>query len=273
MKTQIEEARSATNMTEVSELFEGAVRDYRKQNSVILRVHGLADDPEIERVCLLWSEGLNGANPAERTLVSKAPIYNELYHVTGRVMTDPDEVAKYIQDECSDDEESAGECSCKGAVAIRLKADHVGTLADAPSKVEVTGGDTTLDVSWTAPESDGGSTITGYDIRYILDSASETDKADRSKWTDVRDEWELGEALTHQITHTDATKLKNGRKYDVQVRAVNGAGDGPWSPTVVGTPRSVAEAPKNRFSDSAQRGTHSVVERPAFERWLGGNGL
>ena len=35
-----------------------------------------------------------------------------------------------------------------------------------------------------------GPAITAYDVRYILSSASETDKADDTKWTEVADAWQ-----------------------------------------------------------------------------------
>ena len=111
------------------------------------------------------------------------------------------------------------------------------TVAGVPSINEVAGDDTKLDVSWTAPEFDGGSEITSFDVRYIPSSASDTDKDDSSKWGDAST---LGQARTYEIT-----ELKNGTQYDVQVRAVNVAGEGLWSDTAAGTPMTVATMPLN----------------------------
>ena len=98
------------------------------------------------------------------------------------------------------------------------------TTPSAPAAPTVTPGNATLSVTWTAPNT-GGSVITGYDVRYILTSA--TDKAD-ANWTDANDS---GTDTTHTIA-----SLTNGESYDVQVRAQNVAGNGGWSTTTTGTP-------------------------------------
>ena len=97
----------------------------------------------------------------------------------------------------------------------------------APSIDDITRGDRTLAVAWTAPTDTGGGTVTAYDVRHIETSADETVDAN---WT-VRDNaWRSG-ALNYVIRN-----LTNGTEYDVQVRAVNSAGDGEWSATETGTP-------------------------------------
>ena len=97
----------------------------------------------------------------------------------------------------------------------------------APSITSVTRGDRTLGVSWDAPSDNGGGTITAYDVRYIENS---TDETVDSNWT-VRDNaWRSGD-LWYVIGN-----LTNATGYDVQVRAVNSAGDGDWSATETGTP-------------------------------------
>ena len=83
-------------------------------------------------------------------------------------------------------------------------------------------------VVWTAPTDTGGGAITAYDVRYIETSEDETVE---SNWT-VRDNaWRSGD-LRYTITG-----LTNATEYDVQVRAVNSAGDGEWSDTETGTPQ------------------------------------
>ena len=108
------------------------------------------------------------------------------------------------------------------------------TVTDAPAVNLITPGDGALAVSWSPPAEDGGSAITSYDVRYIRSDA--LDKADDS-WT-VRDSiWTSG-ALEYTLSG-----LTNGVGYDVQVRAVNDAGDGPWSATATDTPRTTPGAP------------------------------
>ena len=108
-------------------------------------------------------------------------------------------------------------------------ADEPTTVApDAPAITSISRGDRTLVVVWTAPADTGGGVITAYDVRYIETSADETVDAN---WT-VRDNaWRSGE-LSYVIS-----SLTNATEYDVQVRAVNSAGDGEWSGTEIGTPQ------------------------------------
>ena len=111
------------------------------------------------------------------------------------------------------------------------EADEPTTVApSAPSISSVTRGDRSLGVVWTAPTNTGGGVITAYDVRYIETSEDETVE---SNWT-VRDNaWRSGD-LGYVISN-----LTNSTEYDVQVRAVNSAGDGAWSGTETGTPRLI----------------------------------
>ena len=90
-----------------------------------------------------------------------------------------------------------------------LGAPTIGTVTIAP---------VSLTVNWSAPAQTGGSAITAYDVRYILTSA--TDKADEH-WTLARVTG--GSTLQHVVTG-----LRDSTGYDIQVRAVNADGDGPW---------------------------------------------
>ena len=90
-----------------------------------------------------------------------------------------------------------------------LGAPTIGTVTIAP---------VSLTVNWSAPAQTGGSAITAYDVRYILTSA--TDKADEH-WTLARVTG--GSTLQHAVTG-----LRDSTSYDIQVRAVNADGDGPW---------------------------------------------
>ena len=110
----------------------------------------------------------------------------------------------------------------------QLGADEPTTVVpSAPSITNVTRGDRTLAIVWSAPSDTGGAPTTAYDVGYILTSEDETVDAN---WT-VRDNaWRRGD-LQYTIT-----SLTNTTEYDVQVRAVNTAGDGEWSDTETGTP-------------------------------------
>ena len=109
------------------------------------------------------------------------------------------------------------------------------TLPGAPSIPSLAPGASSLTVSWQAPIQTGGATVTAYDLRHIRSDASS--KAD-GNWTLVSRVWTGAGALSHTLN-----SLTGGVRYDVQVRAVNSAGDGPWSTTRTGTPIAAANAP------------------------------
>ncbi len=101
-----------------------------------------------------------------------------------------------------------------------------------------------LTVSWTAPSSDGGTDITAYDLRYIETTADETVD---SNWTVEDDVWTTG-GRTLQYT---LIGLIGDTQYDLQMRAVNAGGDGPWSTTATGTPTSSICATDGAVTDAA----------------------
>ncbi len=98
------------------------------------------------------------------------------------------------------------------------------TVPGAPKSlkvsVRVTG---TLDVSWEAPDSDGGSAVTGY----------------RVQWKDAAGRWTASEDVSEEAAtgtvHTIAG-LRGGVEHTVRVFAVNDAGPGPASDAVSVTP-------------------------------------
>ena len=108
----------------------------------------------------------------------------------------------------------------------------------APILNRLTPGEDLLAVSWSAPTAGRGSSPTSYDLRYILTQADETVEAN---WTVVEGVWETGDgSLEYELKG-----LEGGSRYDVQVRAVNAAGPGPWSNTLTGavlaTPDNVVD--------------------------------
>ncbi len=103
------------------------------------------------------------------------------------------------------------------------------TKPDAPAIDFVTAGIEELTVSWSAPDWDGGSDITAYDVRFILTSADETVD---SSWTERLNAWQTGGGGLQY----DIRGLTIGVSYDVQVRGGNAVGAGDWSDTSTGTP-------------------------------------
>ena len=107
---------------------------------------------------------------------------------------------------------------------------RVADAPGAPAISSVTTGVGNLTIVWSAPDDTGGLDIESYDIRYIEAAADETVE---SNWTVVEDVWTAtsGGDLQYSITG-----LTGETPYDIQVRAENAKGTGPWSETVTGTP-------------------------------------
>ena len=97
----------------------------------------------------------------------------------------------------------------------------------------VTAGSGKLDLSWTAPASNG-SAITGYDVHYkTLTAADQTGTGSdpTSGWVEAS---HSGTAASGSIT-----SLTGGTAYDVRVRAKNTHGAGKWSDAQSGTPTAL----------------------------------
>ena len=91
---------------------------------------------------------------------------------------------------------------------------------------------TFLTVHWAAPSDAGASAISAYDLRYIRSDA--TDKSN-SAWSSQTGISSSG-ALRHELTG-----LTEDVEYDLQVRAINSDGTGPWSEVFSGS--TVAAVP------------------------------
>ena len=90
------------------------------------------------------------------------------------------------------------------------------TAPTAPLNLQAEAGDGEVTLSWEAPESDGRSALTGYEVR--IDRAGE--------WVSTS---------STDLIHT-VTGLTNGRTYVFEVRAVNSVGPSPASNQVAATP-------------------------------------
>ena len=103
-----------------------------------------------------------------------------------------------------------------------LSPPEASTISSVTSEMD------SITISWTPPLSDGGSDITAYDLRHIETADDETVDPN---WTVVEDVWTTGSgALEYTLTGLTADT-----QYDIQVRAENEVGDGPWSVTNTAT--------------------------------------
>ena len=107
----------------------------------------------------------------------------------------------------------------------KIKAYGHSETAGYPPAPTATSGMRTLTIDWDAPTDIGGSAITSYDLQYIRSNAS--GKTDPANWTVVTG---IG---TDDTGTYEITGLGPGVQYDVQVRAVNETGPGPWSESLV----------------------------------------
>lgn len=114
-----------------------------------------------------------------------------------------------------------------GALSAASNAVTPAGLPGAPTAVAGIRGNTTVALSWTAPASDGGSPITGYQVQV------------RTGATVVRTE-----NLTGAATSTTITGLINGTTYNFRVAAVNARGTSGFSASSnTVTPATVPDAP------------------------------
>jgi predicted phage tail protein len=114
----------------------------------------------------------------------------------------------------------------EGKPSKDVPATPVGAPA-APAGLAATPGDGKVALSWTAPSSDGGSQVTGYNV-YVATSA------DFKAATKIP--WGTGTAVT-------VTGLVNGTTYYFRVTAVNKAGEGKPSSAVPAIPAAAPGVP------------------------------
>jgi hypothetical protein len=109
-----------------------------------------------------------------------------------------------------------------GRFIFQMRGGEVPEQATEPGAPEITSttkGDTQGDVAWDAPADTGNSPISGYVVRWRI--------------AGTEDEWLSDTPSTSPYT---ITGLTNDTTYSVQVAAVNGVGQGPWSDPASLTP-------------------------------------
>ena len=114
----------------------------------------------------------------------------------------------------------------------------------------MTPGGGTLEIDWKVPTDTGETAITSYDLRYIRDDA--TDRSD-GNWS-----VETGVGTPSNRSYT-ITGLRGGVKYEIQLRAHNDAGQGPWSQSEAEEPTTVAPSAPSIASITRGDRTLAVV--------------
>jgi len=121
------------------------------------------------------------------------------------------------------------------------------TVPSAPQNLQATVGNAQVSLSWSAPSSNGGTTITGYKVFRGTSSG--------------------GESYLITVTGLSYTNtgLTNGQTYYYQVCAVSAVGDGPNSNEVSATPflsNTVPTAPQNLVAVAGDRLTNLSWQVP-----------
>jgi hypothetical protein len=107
------------------------------------------------------------------------------------------------------------------------------TTPTAPTITSITSGNTQLSVNFTAPSSDGGSSITNY--QYSTDGGTTFIAFSPSDTTSP--------VVITTLSTNGSTPLTNGTAYPIVIRAVNSVGAGTSSNQVIGTPVTTPTAP------------------------------
>ena len=127
------------------------------------------------------------------------------------------------------------------------------SVPGAPTGLTGTAGNGSVNLSWTAPASDGGSAITGYRITPSIGGTAQTPILTGST-----------------ATSRTVTGLTNGTTYTFTVAAINAAGTGPDSAVSAAlTPSAgttVPGAPTNVRGYPGQQVDHRLVDRPSRRR-------
>jgi hypothetical protein len=100
------------------------------------------------------------------------------------------------------------------------------TVPTAPTNLAASGANTTVNLSWSAPSNNGGSSVTGYNVYEGTNAGGEST-------TPVN-----GTTLIGATSYT-MTGLTNGNTYYYEVSAVNGVGEGAKSAEASATPATV----------------------------------
>ena len=131
------------------------------------------------------------------------------------------DVDKTIKVKVSFTDDAENEETLTSAATAAVAAAVPGATGDLTVSVNDTG---KLDLSWDAPDDDGGSAVTGYKVQ----------------WKESSDSWntpaDVSETTVTGTSHT-VSGLTDGAEYTFRVVAVNSAGDGTTSAEESGTPR------------------------------------
>ena len=149
--------------------------------------------------------------------------------------------------------------SSDATIAVDISLDDVDEPPLRPAAPVVAtsrGGDTILDVTWSAPDNTGRPAVDDYDLRYRRIAGAGQNCRNWCAW-----------AHTGSTTATSIVDLESGTRYEVQVLARSHEGESPWSPSGSGWTNTQGNTIPS-FDDGAST-TRSVAENTAAGQPVG----
>ena len=200
--------------------------------------------------------GAAGVTPATLTFTTGIWQTPQTLTVTGVQDSDTADETVTVSHTVQSGDSKYAAAAVPAPVTVQVADDDVSanpTAPDAPTGLTLAASAGQIDAAWSAPVSNGGSTLTGYDVEYKASTA-----------TTWRDAGHAGLTLSAAITG-----LPNGVQHDVRVRAKNAIGDSAWSSVAQATPslptvefgrnRTVLTSTLSVLSFSTLRGCFSSV--------------
>jgi hypothetical protein len=180
----------------------------------------------LDPLTLLFGDGSGGFSPGGSVAVGEAPFDAAVADFNGDGWNDLAAPAW-----CDDNVSIYLNLGTGGPVTSFTTLDGTATTPGAPAAPTAVAGNASATLNWTAPTSNGGSAILGYDLEVQNLSAGGTVPID------------AGLALSRNVTG-----LVNGDTYHARVRATNAVDDGPWSGWSANF-MPAGTTPDNTFSD------------------------
>ena len=193
---------------------------------------------------LTLTPSVSGLDPAfdSATLLYDADVLSEFTQVTAMASASESASVTYLDEDDADFDEPGYQRNLANGtnrIRVRVSATRIYTInvtwttTPGAPRLRATPGNESVQLSWTAPSSDGGLDITGY--QYRLKEEDADDYAD--------DAWEPINPSDDLTTSHAVVDLDNGTTYLFQVRATNLNGGGDESNTAEATPAGPLPAP------------------------------
>ena len=193
------------------------------------------------------ADGLTNTTFGYQWLSSEGTGYSEIVGATGETYTvfDSDQ-GKTVRVKVTFTDDQGNQESLTSQATAAVSATTPGAPRSLAAEPDGTG---ELSVSWQAPQSDGGASVTGYTVQWKLATGSWDTPADVSQTTVT------GASRT-------ITSLELDVEYTVRVIATNSIGDSPASPEVRETPTAQTSQQEQQVENSPAAGLPAITGTP-----------